>query len=1249
MGVGIFLLLLCLVAGYLLRYRSVEAVEQLVSNLSNGEYKLRATSFKFNLFKFQINAKNIEVSPTNLNDDNSLFEFKADSLSINVNNPIQLLLFKRLSVNRLILKSPYLELRTQKKDSARIRPMRPLHIEIAAVQDVFFDVLSSLEVQQFKLTDGSVSIYPETDLHNRRFFMNHINLALDDLHLLRKIKQWDNTNRVSVDLQLIKPIIEYPDSSLQVVLDKLIWQSKKRRFELSGLDFHKRMDDYKVKSGFRLENIDLDSLNWNKLLTEGKIELGLLKAAKGYFTSNDIRFKANPNKQTVRVDNSFLDILGPIRIKKLEIDSIEFTGTTIGRRGKEKLEVFGDNFLVSNLIVDNDLPNKIELDDLEFAVRGFLQSDSSKSFQTGFDGMRIKKNQLTLRNYFLRAMNRTQTGSNTIEAKQLILHNLSIPALLNGRLQSEELYLMEPNVRIELSAEKNTKNAHPIQELQRTIRRKLQIETIRIFDANLVITQGASKTPLLQSDSFSAIISSNSVLRAGTLEQLFGGSNRLAMPKLKLRLKNINIDLTNAVYENNNLTAEKAIGLSQKKQISFNLNNIQITDINAAGILVSKDTNWIRIVQLGSGKVTVTMPEASGNKGKTVTIPQDMVRMIRTGKLDLQLRFPEGSVSTTVDTLSIDSLRYKQKHWNWHSYFMTGRNLSLSKGNLQLSTDHYQFGSNTSTRLQNLLFSNQTNKYNVTASVPELEMDGSIRSMKEPLAGIKQFRLKQPNVDLLLKEAEEFTEETESKKELRSLPALQLTSPVISIKKLNNDSVSTLFSSEGGHLFAAPVNIEKGVIATKEIDLSLHNIIAIPHKMKLQAGVFSLKANNFLLDKTFETNIQKIVVNAGQVEQQTDAFHVKVDGIEVVNKAPIFFSSRKEDLKKMLENVPSINLRADQLSMTKGNRKWEIIQPDINADQKTIGFDSIQFTSLLSKDSFFKQAPYQTDFIEFTAGKSRIMGFDREINGVDTLWKANRIELNQFYLNVDRDKRLPLDSIQYRPLLADMIRKIPIHLQVGSALLTDSRIQYNEISGKNGKQGSVWFGDLTLVAGPIKNYQLTPRDSFKITAMTRFMDQGSIKFAFQQSYLDSLKGFLLLARMGKMELNALSPLLLPLFNLNIKQGFTDSLWLRVKGNDHFAYGHMELDYKKLKFELLNEEGKKKKMTSFLANLLIKNRNDKKGLVYQARLQNKSTFNFWGKIALSGLLTNMGVKSDKKYIRKYKKEAKKLQIPSELFQ
>lgn len=1248
-GAGLTLLLLALIGGFLLRFRSVEALEQLVARLSNGQYKVQATSFRFNIFRFQVNARNVHVFPSTNNTLKSTFEFKADSLSIVVNNPVQLLLFKRLSVNELIVTSPYLEIKNQ-SDTTQNRKIGPIHHEVAAVQDVFFNVVSSLEVKRFKLTDGSFAIYPQIDQHDQRFFLNNIYLTLNDLHLLRKISEWDNTNRVSIDFQLHKPIIEYPDSSLQVVLEKLVWQSKARRFELTGLDFHKRLNGMKEKTGFRLENIELDSLNWNKLLTEGSLELGKLKAGKGYFSSNDIRFRRSSNKKQEGSENSLLDILGPIKVRELQIDSIQFTGNTYSRRGRESLEILGENFHVDNLIVDNALPNKIELDDLEMAVRGFLQADSSKSFLTGFDGMRIKKNQLILQNYFLRTFNRDHSGTNSIKTKQLILHNLSIPELLNGRLQSEELYLIEPEVRLELMENKSNKRSNPIEEIQRNIRRNLRIETIRIYDADLLITQGKQKKPLLQSTAFSAIISSNSVLRASTLEQLFNGRNRLEMPQLKLRLNKWTIDLENAVYDDNDLRAQRATGHNQNKSAQFDLSRVHIQDINAAGIIAAKDTSWIRLIELGSGQLTLNLNQGNAAKNSSAkSVPANILRMIRMGRIKLNITQGPLSLSTQIDSLAVDSLQHRQQSWAWDKYYLVGNRLFFQKENTSAAIDQYRFVNDNVGVAKGVQFSTNNDRQRIDLSAKELNIQGRLRSTNDAISHLQKITVHQPDIRVLLKESIPDDDTDTTTTSFTKLPAITLDEPNLELRKQTADSTIQLFSSKGGAMQVARVHAKAGSVETAKIELNLENIVALPASMHLKAQRLQLNAEDFRFNKTVTTKIQNLQIDRGEYKNETDEKTIVVNGIAVSNKAAIPFSSNKEQLRVFLKELPHLNLAADSVVFKNKTQQWQVWKPQANADNKRISLDSVQFKQLVDRTTYFSSHPYQTDYIEFSAGKSHIIGFDRTINNEDTLWKAHRMEFDKFNLEVARDKRYPMDSISYRPLLTDLIKHLPVQVDIESVLMTRSAIRYHEISEKTKKEGVVTFNDLNLVAGPIQNVQLSPTDSLKVTATAKFMGSGNLKFAFQQSYTDTLKGFLLLARMDKMEFNSLSPLLLPLFNLDITRGRMDSLWLRVKGNDYFAYGNMQMHYHKLKFNLLKENGDKKKFASFLANFIIRNKNTKKGVVFQERLRNKSTFNYWGKIALSGLLTNLGIKSNKKYSRKYKKEASRLQIPIELLE
>jgi hypothetical protein len=72
------------------------------------------------------------------------------------------------------------------------------------------------------------------------------------------------------------------------------------------------------------------------------------------------------------------------------------------------------------------------------------------------------------------------------------------------------------------------------------------------------------------------------------------------------------------------------------------------------------------------------------------------------------------------------------------------------------------------------------------------------------------------------------------------------------------------------------------------------------------------------------------------------------------------------------------------------------------------------------------------------------------------------------------------------------------------------------------------------------------------------------------------------------------------------------------------------------------------MVSWLANLFVRGKNNKTGIVYAERLKEKSIFNFWARISVNGLLTNLGVRKNGKQVRKFYKGLKENQLPPDLF-
>jgi hypothetical protein len=100
----------------------------------------------------------------------------------------------------------------------------------------------------------------------------------------------------------------------------------------------------------------------------------------------------------------------------------------------------------------------------------------------------------------------------------------------------------------------------------------------------------------------------------------------------------------------------------------------------------------------------------------------------------------------------------------------------------------------------------------------------------------------------------------------------------------------------------------------------------------------------------------------------------------------------------------------------------------------------------------------------------------------------------------------------------------------------------------------------------------------------------------------------------------------------------DSLWLEAWANKDFAYGWMGHRYNGLALGLLKNGYDRSYFmsgpTNMIANLIMVNNN--KGYAtpfYVSRLQNKATFNYWGRMLREGMMGNMGMPGKKKNARK----------------
>ncbi|MEI8054218.1 MAG: hypothetical protein WCH52_10810, partial [Bacteroidota bacterium] len=109
--------------------------------------------------------------------------------------------------------------------------------------------------------------------------------------------------------------------------------------------------------------------------------------------------------------------------------------------------------------------------------------------------------------------------------------------------------------------------------------------------------------------------------------------------------------------------------------------------------------------------------------------------------------------------------------------------------------------------------------------------------------------------------------------------------------------------------------------------------------------------------------------------------------------------------------------------------------------------------------------------------------------------------------------------------------------------------------------------------------------------------------------------------------------------------------LNAIARENVSHGKMKMYYSNLRIQYLNKGSDsirtfKTKLITFFANEILINRNKKRGYgaVYSERNKERSFINYWLKIALSGVKSSTGVKTNKKVEKSYKRRIKKISVP-----
>lgn len=382
-------------------------------------------------------------------------------------------------------------------------------------------------------------------------------------------------------------------------------------------------------------------------------------------------------------------------------------------------------------------------------------------------------------------------------------------------------------------------------------------------------------------------------------------------------------------------------------------------------------------------------------------------------------------------------------------------------------------------------------------------------------------------------------------------------------------------------------------------------------EIKLSIGILKLiSSDTILIKKSFVKNVKlnhyKIDEDSLQAEtaknnnskknqQRPFAFRkVEIEGLDFYN---LEINAEGEndtltrvlglDLNASLKNIKDIQF--DQIESLKVNymRQKAGVLHDLSFESlmytdHVFEVDTFKLFTRYSKEDYINHIPEQKEHVQLTAYTLIIdsVDFKTKLNKLEKI-VLNEIQIDSFELDVYRDKTIP-EYTPHKQTYGQMVQKLDFLLD-GQALETkNSRISYS-MKGEDGKISKIDLLDVNarithLHNIPSKNQNAILKGSFSLSpGSTVGVDIAYNQFA-------AVETFQLDAHAKNIETSSLNSMLRPAVNVELN-GLITELKAHMVSNGS-ADGTFMIQSQDIAVEVYNEEGKERKVVSFVASKLL---------------------------------------------------------------
>lgn len=299
----------------------------------------------------------------------------------------------------------------------------------------------------------------------------------------------------------------------------------------------------------------------------------------------------------------------------------------------------------------------------------------------------------------------------------------------------------------------------------------------------------------------------------------------------------------------------------------------------------------------------------------------------------------------------------------------------------------------------------------------------------------------------------------------------------------------------------------------------------------------------------------------------------------------------------------------------------------------SIEVGSINLIPQYSKHAFAEKAPGHTDWTKVQTGKIKCHQFDMQRLMTTRIVAIDSISISSAEISSYKNRQIE-QAKRVKKLFYESIQQFPLPLTIRTIRMDNIQVEYQELAKNGITPGTVTFNQLNGTFDSLTNIVTPAQPYFTLRASGKLMNRTLLKAIFRLP-VDSLNPrFEVKGNLGKMNMEDLNPVIVPLAKIKITSGEIESMTFDITGNSEESKVNMVLLYRDLKIRLMKEKDGHLKTRSFLttlANGLIATGNNPQTLqdVRQAEATAKrdiyrSQFNYLWRTLLAGIKISIGL-------------------------